>query len=199
MVRHSKLAYGRCQTLVLLGALFVASARAELSLTPTISQYESDGVKTKVLAFPDGADGAKTVTYQAPRGWDYSGSAAQLTLRPPNKSQVEATITRIPLSEPGRFDDASLRKLVSEAIALVPKGSENVSVVSQEKNPLLIEGKETFLITLGYTLFGQKFGRSILFLNREKEQIRSQLTCQEGDFKELHRVFLASQYTWQRL
>jgi hypothetical protein len=196
MVCHSKLTRGRCLSLVLLGSLSVGFARADLTLNPTISEYESDGVKTKILAFPDGT---KTVTYQSPRGWDYSGSATQLTLRPPNKSQVEASILRIPLSPPGRFDDESLKKLVSEAIALAPKGSENVSVVSQEKNPVMIEGKETFLITLSYTLYGQKYGRSILFLNREKEQIRSELTCHEADFKELQRLFLASQYTWRNL
>ena len=79
-----------------------------------------------------------------------------MTLRPPNKAQAEATITRIPLSQPGSFDEESLKKLVSEAIALVPKGSANISVVSEEKNPLMIQRKETFLITLSYTLLRPK-------------------------------------------
>ena len=186
----------RSLTLVLSGAFFIASAHAELQLSPKVSEYELDGVKLKQLAFSD--DG-KTVTYQSPRGWDCSGSATQLTLRPPNKAQAEATITRVPLSQPGSFDDESLKKLVSEAAARVPKGSENISVVSQEKNPLMIQGKETFLLTFSYTFYGQKYARSILFLNRGNEQIRSQLTCREADFKELQRAFLASQYTWQNL
>jgi hypothetical protein len=186
----------RSLALGLSGAFFIASAQAELLLTPRVLEREREGGKLKELAF---SDGGKTVTYQSPRGWDYSGSSTQLTLRPPNTPQAEATITRVPLSQPGSFDDESLKKLVSEAAARVPKGSENVSVVSQEKNPLMIQGKETFLITLSYTFYGQKYGRSILFLNRGNEQIRSQLTCREADFKELHRAFLASQYTWQNL
>ena len=153
-------------------------------------------MKFKRLAF---SDGATTVTYQSPRGWEYSGNSTQLTLRPPNKTQAEATVTRVPLPQPGSFDEESLKKLVSEAIALLPKGSENINVVSQEKNPLMIQGKETFLVTLNYTLFGQKYARSILILNRGKEQIRSQLTCREADFKELQQAFLRSQYTWQQL
>jgi len=180
----------------LAGWLLVASARANLNLTPKLSQYELDGVKFKQLAF---SDGSQTVTYAPPRGWDYSGSSTQLTLRPPNTPQAEATITRVPLSQPGSFDDESLKKLVSEAAARVPKGSENISIVSQEKNPLMIQGKETFLITLSYTFYGQKYGRSILFLNRGNEQIRSQLTCHEADFNDLHGAFLRSQYTWQNL
>jgi hypothetical protein len=182
--------------LVLSGAFCVASAHAQLSLAPRIVEHEKEGGKYKELAF---SDGGKTVTYQAPHGWDYSGGATQLTLRPPNKAQAEATITRVPLPQPGSFDDESLKKLVSDAVASVTNGSESISVVSQEKNPLMIDGKETFLITLSYTFYGQKYCRSILLLNRGKEQIRSQLTCHEADFKELHRAFLRSQYTWQGL
>jgi len=182
--------------LALVSAVCVGSAHGELLLTPKIAEYELDGVKFKRFAF---SDGATTVTYQAPQGWDYSGSSTQLTLRPPKKTQAEAIVTRVPLSEPGTFDDESLKKLVSEAVAMLPKGSEDISVVSQEKNPMMIQRKETFLVTLNYTLFGQKYGRSILILNRGKEQIRSQLTCREADFKELQEAFRRSQYTWQQL
>ena len=185
----------RSLTILLSGVLFAASARAELQLSPRISEYVLDGVKFKQLAF---ADGSKTVTYQSPRGWDYSGSSMQLTLRPP-KAQADASITRIPLSQPGNFDEESLKKLVSDAVAQVVKGSENVTVVSQEKNPLMIQRKETFLITLSYTFYGEKYCRSILLLNRGNEQLRSQLTCREGDFIDLQRAFLASQYSWQNL
>ena len=105
-------------------ALFASSAQAELLLSPKIAEYALDGVKFKQLAF---SDGAKVVTYQAPRGWEYSGTATTLSLRPPNKAQAEATMTRIALPQPGSFDEESLKKLVDEAIAQVPKGSENVS------------------------------------------------------------------------
>jgi hypothetical protein len=176
--------------------LFVASVHAELLLTPKISEYDLDGIKLHQLAF---SDGGKTVTYQSPRGWEYSGNSTQLTLRPPKKAQAEATITRVPLSQPGNFDEESLKKLVSEAIAMVPKGSTDIAVVSQEKNPLMIQRKETFLVTLTYSFYGQKYGRSILILNRGNEQIRSQLTCHQADFEELQRAFLRSQYTWQHL
>jgi hypothetical protein len=186
----------RSRSLILAGALFAAAAHAELQLTPKLSEYELDGVKLKRLAF---SDDAQTVTYQPPHGWDYSGTAAQLTLRPPGKAQAEATITRIPLGQPGSFDEASLKKLVTEATAAVPKGSTNFSVVAEEKNPVTIRRKETFLITLAYTFYGQKMSRSILFMNRGNEQLRFQLTCREADFNELHRAFLASHYTWQKL
>lgn len=182
--------------LIFIGTLCVASARAELLLTPRVSEYKAEGATFKRLEF---SDDRKTVTYQSPRGWEYSGNSTQLTLRPPGKVQAEATITRFPLSQPGSLNEQSAKKLVGEATAQVPRGSENISVVSEEKNLVMIEHKETFLITLRYTFYGQKYGRSILFLNRGNEQIRFQLTCHETDFEELHRAFLRSQYTWQHL
>ncbi len=167
-----------------------------MQLTPSLVEREGDGCKFKQLAFHDGET---TITYLSPRGWTYSGSATQLTLRPPKTSQAEASITRVARSEPGRFDDETLKKLVAEAVALVPKGSSNVTVESQEKNPLLINRKETFLIVLNYNLFGQAYNRSILFLNRGKEQIRFELVCRSADFKELQKAFLHSQYSWENL
>jgi|ERR1700730_522169 hypothetical protein len=171
-------------------------AQAELQLFPRVDEYELDGAKLKQLAF---FDGDQKVTYQSPRAWDYSGTATQLTLHPPNKPQAEATITRILRSDQSQFDDETLRKLVAEAVALVPKGSSNVAVDSQEKAPLRIGRRETFLVVLSYSLFGNNYNRSILFVNRGGEQIRCQLTCRSADFKELQKAFLSSQYSWRNL
>ena len=176
--------------LLLVSSFFVCSAYADLQLAPKASEAWVDGAKIKFLAFSDGT--GKDVTYDPPAGWEYSGTAAQLTLRPPNRAQAEATITRVPLSQPGSFDDESLKQIVIDVVAQLPKGSENINVVSQEKNPLLIQRKETFLVTINYTFYGQKFGRSILFLNRGTEQIRAQLTCHQSDFKDLEATFLRS-------
>lgn len=182
--------------LVFIGMLCSATAHAELLLAPKVSEYNADGATLKRFEF---SDGGKTVTYQAPRGWDYSGTSTHLTLRPPNKAQATATITRTPLLQPGNFDENGLKNLVNEAIALVPQGSEGIGVVSQKKNLLMIQGKETFLIVLSYTFYGQKYGRSILFLNRGNEQLRFQLTSREADFEELHQAFFRSHCTWQHL
>jgi hypothetical protein len=182
---------------VALSGLFaVASARGDLQLTPRVDEFELDGTKMKQLAF---SDGDQKVTYQSPRGWDYSGSATLLTLRPPGKPQAEATVSIVPLSKPAKFDDEALKTLVSEVTSSVPKGSENVVVISQEKNPLLINRKETFLVVVGYRFYGQNYNRSVLFVNREKQQIRCQLVAREGDFKDLQKAFLGSQYTWHNL
>jgi hypothetical protein len=182
--------------LALAGSLLTAPARAELDLTPKPSEYELDGVKFKQLAF---SDGSKIVTYAPPRGWDYSGSATQLTLRPPGKTEAEAKITKVALSQPASFDEETVNKLVQKAIASVPPGATNIQLVSQEKNPLKIERKETFLVTLSYSFYGNAYQRSILLLNRGTEQIQFQLDCRQVDFRELQTAFLGSQHSWQNL
>ena len=182
--------------LALAGSLLIAPARAELDLTPKLSEYELDGVKFKQLAF---SDGSKIVTYAPPRGWDYSGSATQLTLRPSGKSQAEATIKKVALSQPASFDQGTVKKLVQEVIASVPPGSTDIQLISQEKNPLIIERKETFLVTLSYNLHGAAYNRSILFLNRGREQIQFQVSCRRADFRALQAAFLDSQHSWQNL
>jgi hypothetical protein len=184
--------------IVALGAslLIVDVAKGQLVLTPTADEYVLDGAKLKQLAFYDG--GIK-VTYQSPHGWDYSGTAAQLTLYPPNKPQADATITRVPQLNPSQFDDETLKKLVAEAVASAPKGSTNVVVAKQEEAPLRIGSRETFLLVLSYRLLGTNYNRSILFINRGAEQIRCQLTCRSADFKDLQKAFLGSQYSWRNL
>ena len=186
----------RSLILALAGSLLIAPARAELDLTPKLAEYELDGVKFKQLAF---SDGSKIVTYAPPRGWDYSGNATQLTLRPPGKSLAEAKITKVALSQPASFDEETVKKLVQKTIASVPPGSTDIQLVSQKKNPLMIERKETLLVTLSYNFYGNAYNRSILFLNRGTEQIQFQLGCPQADFRQLQTAFLDSQHSWQNL
>src|SRR4051812_1204698 len=150
--------------LVLLCAGLVAnSVSAELQLKPMLSFYELDGVKFSQVAF---IDDKKEVTYAPPTGWECSGSGAQLTLRPKDKAQAEATVTKVALKEPMPFNEETLKKLAEEALASVPSGSTEVHLIAQEQNPVYIEGKETFLVTMSYAFYGDTYGRSIMFMNR---------------------------------
>ena len=182
--------------LILITACAAASARAELQLIPTLSEYELEGVKFSRLAF---RDAGKTPTYQPPRGWDYSGSGDRLILRPAAKSQAEAIISRAALPQPCTLDDENLKKLAAEALTCAPKGGGAAKIISQEKNPLHIDGKETFQVLISYELQGQTFERSILFLNRQSDQLRFQLAAPARDFKELEAVFQSSLCSWRNL
>lgn len=171
-------------------------AYADLNLTPRVEEYQLDGVKLRQLVF---TDGDRRVTYTPPRKWDYSGGGNRLALRPASAPTAEATITVGKLSQAGVFDEATTKRLSDEVLASVPNGSTHVALVSQQMNPLLIERKETFLVVINYDYYGNPYARSVMFLNRQNEQLRFQLTCFRNSFRELQRAFESSHYSWQNL
>ena len=187
----------RTLILSLVSCLMIGSARAELQLNPTLSEFTVDGAKLSHLVFSDGS--GTDIFYSPPRGWQYTGGSSKLTLHPANNQKAEATITRVALPQPTEFDDETVKRLTEDALASVPKESSNTQLVSAEKSPLRIDRKETLLVIVTYDFYHESFSRSILFLNRPGEQLRFQLTCLQADFPELQKAFLGSQYSWQTL
>ncbi len=187
----------RSLIVAVLALSFSISARADMQFAPRESEYTVEGMKFKQLAFPDGS--GKEITYQQPPGWTYFGSVAKLTLRPSNSAQAEGMITRVALSQSVAFDEANAKELVGRALSAVPPDSTDVTLVSQEMNPVKIGGKETFLVLVSYVSYGVQYERSMMFMNRGNEQIIFQFVSRASDFKDLQRAFLASQFTWQNL
>lgn len=176
--------------------LFAAnSAIAELQLSPEVGEYDLEGIKLQCLVFPDGA---QRVTYTPPRGWHYSGNDGRLQLWPP-RAEAQGIISVSKLAEPQIFDEATTKRLCQETIASIPGAATNALIVSQEKNPLLIDRKETFLVIIQYDCYGTSYARSVMFLNRKNEQVRFQLTSPRWKFAPLQKEFLGSQFSWQNL
>jgi hypothetical protein len=186
----------RVLSLALGGWLFIASARADLQLTPKLVDYELDGAKLQQLVF---RDGEKQITYTPPTGWQYLSSNNNLFVLHPRGARGEATIARISLARPESFDDETIKRLSDEVLVSVPGDAKNVGIVSQQKNVVMIERKETLLIIIKYEFYGEPQERSVLFVNRKDEQLRFQLTCPESNFAQLQKVFLASHFSWQNL
>jgi hypothetical protein len=182
--------------LILLLVLSACTARGELHFTFQLQEVELDGVKLRQLVF---SDGGKRVSYGPPRGWQYFGDEDRLRLLPPTGQAGEAIVTKIKLPQPQSFDDATMKRLTEQVVASAPAGAGRVTVLSQEKNPLLIERKETFLVVINFGLYGTPQTRSVMFLNRDAEQIRFQLTCPQAKFTQLQKQFFGSHFSWQNL
>ena len=179
-------------------SLFLSlSATAELNLSPRLESFDLDGVKTFQLTFQVGGD--NPATYQPPRGWKYSGGRDALELTPETISQARAKITKVPASPGVTFDEEGLKRLRAEAISSLPEGSEQVTITNVELNPLQIERKQTYLVELTFTFFGERFASYSLILDRQPEAISFRLTCRQKDYSELRQVFHKSLFTWQNL
>lgn len=176
--------------------LLASWASAGLELTPRVEEYELDGVKLRQLVF---ADGDRRVTYTPPRKWQYSGGGNRLVLRPASESSAEGTITVNNLPQAQIFDETTTKRLCDEVLASVPSGATHVTLVSQQLNPLLIERKETFLVVINYDFYSYPYAKSVMFVNRQNEQVRFQLTCRRSSFSELQKAFQGSHYSWQNL
>lgn len=180
--------------LLLLGS----TAGADLQIVPETIEYELEGIKFHQLAFPDSGQSVP-VKYAPPRGWHYSTRASQLLLEPPSAPEAEGIIRVVKLPQPQVFDEPTIKNLCKEATASIPGSATNVTIVSQQKNPLLIERKETVLVVINYEIYSLPYTRSVMFLDRGNEQMQFQLTSPRSKFSELQKEFMASHFTWQNL
>jgi hypothetical protein len=176
--------------------LLASFAFADLDFAPRVEEYELDGVKLRQLVF---ADGPRNVTYTPPRNWEYSGGGNRFVLHPASESGAEAVIALSKVPRIETFDEATTKRLCDEVVGSVPRGATNVTLVSRQLNPLLIERKETFLVIINYDYYTASYARSVMFLYRQNEQLRFQLTCNRNVFPALQKAFVSSHYSWQNL
>ncbi|HEY2713506.1 MAG TPA: hypothetical protein VGI60_13405 [Chthoniobacterales bacterium] len=149
------------------------------------------------LTFANGT--SNKAIYQPPQGWKYSGGRDSLELQPPNVAQARAVIAKLPPATHLSFDEEGRKQLRERAIASLPEGNQQAKITSDELNPLQIAGKQTYLIEITYTFFGQKFACYSLVLDRKPEAMSFRLTSLEADYKPLRDAFQRSLYTWQNL
>jgi hypothetical protein len=181
----------------LLLLLLGSHARGELNLSPKVEKFHLDGVKMWHLEFETGLN--QKASYRPPAGWLYSGSTNQLVLQPPGKNQAQVGITKTALQKPAPLNEETRKKLAAEALASLPEGSEQPKIESEEANSLRLSGNDSHFLQLSYVFYGEKFSRYCLLLDCKTYQLRFQLTCREGDYKELSRAFQKSLYSWQHL
>ena len=185
------------RTLILLALFgFSMSARAALDLSPSPSEFNGEGITYTQLTFKDDK---RQVVYVLPQLWSYRGSSSQLCLTPPaNFPKAEAAIDKMPLSAPQPLDEKAIEALKQQLMASLGPSALGVKLVSEEQNPLLINGNiSTYEVTIAYQIYGETFVRSVLFANLPDTQLRFKLSASKKDFDALHRAFRSSLVSWQ--
>jgi hypothetical protein len=173
---------------------FATGAQAQLSLTPTVSERTQEGVVFPQLEF---SDRGKKVTYEQPRGWTYSVLSKQkIAFTPPDTKQTKAEIESGSPLVPTSFDEEGVKQLKSIFATLLPKDSEQIEM-SEQKNPLLINGRESYELVATFVNHGQRYRMSVLFVNLEREQLRFKVIAAPADFEQAHHRFIESLYGLQ--
>lgn len=178
---------------ILLALTTGVSCFGGIDLTPAITSYTSSGETIQQLIFKHDNGG---IEYEPPMGWRFTGDPRQLHLNPRDKQFADAVIEAVPLQKPQPLDEKAVKTLEEQFVASVPPGSQSVAVVQAEQNPMLLDGNQTFAVTVSYQLMGNKFLRSALFVNLPDTQLIFRLTARKDDFEPLQREFRRSISSW---
>ncbi len=182
-----------CVSLGLIGS-FVSRVSAAIDFTPTTGERTLEGIVFKQLIFHQ--DG-HPITYEPPRGWTYFGEAGRLRLTPKDFGQAQAQITQAALAEPQAFDDSTKKVLQTQVLGSIPQGAQNAVVVTDEVDSLNINGRQAYVVTVGYTQSGQDYRLSVIFMNVEKTQLQFRVIAGKKDFQQVSRLFRGSLFSLQ--
>ena len=183
-------------SILLLVLAYASAASAAIDFTPTTGERILDGIKFPQLIFKE--DGRK-VLYEPPRGWTYTGGGGSIKFTPPNISQAQGVIEQSPLPVPQVWNEATTKALQQQALASVPPGSLGVAIVSEEANPIMVNGNPTYEVVIGYTFYGQEFQLSVLYINLPGTQLRMRAIAKKADFEKVHKAFRSSAVSFQGL
>ena len=179
-------------TIALFLLLLAATSNGVPDLTPSAREYIANGMKFQQLVFKDDK---RRIEYEPPRGWSLDGSSNQLHLKP-QKNFAEAFITASPLTKPQPLDENAAKALEQQVLAGLPVGSQFVKIEEEVANPVLLAGNPSYELTVSYQSVGEKFCRSVLFVNLPETQLTFRLTSKKDDFQALHREFKTSIFSW---
>ena len=173
----------------------VASVHAAIEFKPHVTEATTPmGFKAHYFTF---SEKGRAITYEAPRGWTHSGGGASIKFTPPGLTQAVAEIDQVPLSAPQNFDDETKKALREKTVASVPPDSQNVTAVSEELDPVVLNNNHTYEVVISYQAFGQEFMMSAIYMNMPDTQVRFRTVARKADFEAVRALFRRSLFTWQ--
>ena len=167
----------------------LSPAFAAIDFTPTAGEWVMEGIKSPLLYFHDND---QKVSYVQPGGWTYTGDSTRIKFMPPNVPQAFGEMGQAPLPAPQNIDDPTTKLLQDKVIHSLSGESHDAVVVVAEKNPLMINGHETFEVIVEYQLYGERYRQSVLFLNLSDTQLTFRFVSRKPDFEKLHQAFRGS-------
>jgi hypothetical protein len=170
------------------------SARGAIDLTPSVSEYTAEGMTFRQLWFKDGK---RRVVYELPSQWSYRGAGgSSLQLAPQNSARADASIQVADLPKPQAFDEKLFAVLKEQSIRAAPPGVQDVTLLSEEINPIRLDRGDAYCVTITYRALGETFLRSTLYVILSDAQLTFRLTARKADFEPLQRAFRSSILSW---
>jgi hypothetical protein len=184
--------YFKSIALCLLG--MIAQSRGAIDFTPTVSRYFNEGAEYANVTFKDEK---RTVSLTLPRLWSCRGDASRLQLTPPDQGFAEGTLQAVPTKGPASFNEANVKALEQQVLNTLPPGSQGVTLVSQQENPVILNQNLSYEFVVAYQTLGKTFQRSVIFVNCPEQQLVFRFSAPKNVFDNLNRSFRQSIYSWQ--
>ncbi len=181
-----------CTPLVFLTALPVHA----LDFTLSTKSVEEDGYPRQVSYFA--YDAQTNVIIRAPAKWQITTTPTTMILTSPSLPGSEVRLEKSPFAPSLLFKEQDLERYRQHALTQAPPGSAEVLVTAEKENPLPIFDWTDHEFLVEYAFYGQRFKRSILFLNLDAaQQLRVTAVGLSADFDQVHRAAYALLQSWQ--
>lgn len=186
------------KTLSLLASLAftLLAARAEaIDFTPRFTDTIDDDVPFHRMYF---SEGDQRIFYRPPPTWVLSGNGEAAAFTPKDSALASVKIENAPAEHVNiPFDVPGSGTLRNIARALVPPDATEVTEIWEMPNPVVLQGWTSFEVGFDYVQFGQRFCRSILFINLDtNRQIHFIVSAVPAEFQPLYKTAYRTLATW---
>jgi hypothetical protein len=170
----------------------VIQASAAIDLTPTVTEYEGEGIRYRKVTFKSGDT---PVSMALPFGWTCQGTSTRLKLSAPGSAPGEGVIEADAIKAGQVLDAAAFEVFKQKAMTTLPPGSQLATLVSEQES-LLFGQATAYQIVVEYHLLGQVFRRSTLVANVGDTQLRFRFSAPKASFDALDKAFYRSVLAW---
>lgn len=171
----------------------VSGIKAEINFTPTVNRYFSEGAEYSSVTFKENK---RSISMEVPRLWTCHGDASRLQFTPPDQHFAEGTIQAAPASGVVPFNEATIKALEGQLMNSLPPGSQAITMVSRQENPIILEQNLSYEFVVSYQTLGKVFLRSVIFVNCPDKQLIFRFTAPKENFDALNKAFRHSLYSW---
>lgn len=178
---------------VLAATATIASAQP-IAFDPNYETSLTDGIPIKRMYF---RSGNTKIYFRPPSTWEIGGWGEALTFRDKRIRDASIKFENGLVGIPKAFDEAGLEEYRKLARSRVAAEATDVSVMRETRDAVEINDWKGFEVAFGYSFFGQKLMRSILFVKLDPDrEIWVTVDSPPADFEEMHAAAVRSLATW---
>jgi len=166
-----------------------------LDLTPAAGFRDLEGVKIPVVFFQDEP---RTVRWQPPAAWQWSGGGARLVLTPPGVPNAGMELRLIARKDADAPDGKADPKAAAEWVQpLLPDTFHDLKFTKENPSPFLLGGLNSRELNFTYTYIAREFTISVALVNLDLDHsLELIIYAPTAEFTPIHEEGTKSMFRW---